>query len=179
MKLFLQQKKWSPYLVGALIGILSWVTFFSVNKPIGVTTAFENTMALTQENVFPNAAAQNVYFQKPEKTPKIDWEWFFVVGIFGGAFFSSRLSGDRTNTSIPPLWRERFGGNTTKRFLYAFGGGALMMLGARLAQGCTSGHIISGALQLAVSSWVFAATVFIVGILVARTIYGKGVKFYG
>ena len=37
----------------------------------------------------------------------------------------------------------------------AFLFGAVSLFGARLAGGCTSGHGISGGLQLALSSWVF------------------------
>lgn len=39
-------RSWSPYLVRALIGILSWFTFASVDKPLGITTAFEYSGAL-------------------------------------------------------------------------------------------------------------------------------------
>lgn len=42
----MRKKSWSPYLVGAGIGVLSWFTFASVDKPIGITTAFEYTTAL-------------------------------------------------------------------------------------------------------------------------------------
>ena len=45
------------------------------------------------------------------------------------------------------------------------------MLGARLAQGCTSGHGISGALQLAVSSWLFVAVFVATAIAAALAIY--------
>ena len=31
---------WSPYLVGALIGVLSWLTFYFSNKPLGASTAY-------------------------------------------------------------------------------------------------------------------------------------------
>ena len=47
------------------------------------------------------------------------------------------------------------------------------MFGARLAQGCTSGHGISGNLQLAVSSWVFTVVFFTVAILTALALYGR------
>jgi uncharacterized membrane protein YedE/YeeE len=52
-------------------------------------------------------------------------------------------------------------------------GGGLMMFGARLAQGCTSGHGISGALQLAVSSWLFVVVMFAVASGTAFLLYGK------
>ena len=48
-----------------------------------------------------------------------------------------------------------------------------MMFGARVAQGCTSGHAISGTLQLAVSSWVFALVIFPVAVVTAFLLYGK------
>jgi uncharacterized membrane protein YedE/YeeE len=60
-----------------------------------------------------------------------------------------------------------------RRALAALIGGMVMLLGARLAGGCTSGHGISGALQLALSSWVFALTFFSVGVVTAFLLYGR------
>ena len=48
-----------------------------------------------------------------------------------------------------------------------------MLFGARVAQGCTSGHGISGNLQLSVSSWIFTIVMFSTAILVAFAIFGK------
>ena len=52
-------------------------------------------------------------------------------------------------------------------------GFALMLFGARLAGGCTSGHAISGNLQLATSSWMFTGALFVGGILTAKALYTK------
>jgi uncharacterized membrane protein YedE/YeeE len=95
-----------------------------------------------------------------------------VLGVFVGALLSAWLSGDRTSEAVPGLWRKRFGGSGGKRLAAAFLGGGLMMFGARLAQGCTSGHGISGALQLAASSWVFVVVMVAVATAVALMIYG-------
>ena len=95
-----------------------------------------------------------------------------MLGVFVGALLSSRLSGDRTRRAVPPVWEGRFGPGAGKRLAVAFLGGAVMMLGARLAGGCTSGHAVSGNLQLAVSSLVFTLTFGVVGVLAARAIYG-------
>lgn len=170
---YLNRKKWSPYIVGLFIGVLSWFTFATADHPIGVTTAFENTAAVSLQSIAPESASNNNFFSQHSKNPWIDWEWFFVIGIFAGAFISARLSKDQTHESIPVLWRKRFGPSNSKRYIAAFGGGAIMMIGARLAQGCTSGHIISGTLQLAVSSWIFAGVVFVSGIIFSRSIYGN------
>jgi hypothetical protein len=57
------------------------------------------------------------------------------------------------------------------RWLAAFAGGAIMGFGARWARGCTSGHGISGTLQLAVSSWMVTVALFISGIITAMILY--------
>ena len=167
-------RSWSPYVVGVLIGVLSWFTFASVDKPLGITTAFEYSAALAVQSAVPTVADTNAYYKEPEKKPKIDWEWMLVAGVFIGAYLSSKFSGDRgsPDSGVPALWRQRFGSSRAKRYAGAFLGGALLMFGARLAQGCTSGHGISGALQLAVSSWMFVALFVASGIAAAFAIYG-------
>jgi uncharacterized membrane protein YedE/YeeE len=57
------------------------------------------------------------------------------------------------------------------RVAVALLGGVLLGIGARWAGGCTSGHGISGTLQLAVSSWIAAACFFIGGIAAAFFIF--------
>ncbi|MGV3485983.1 MAG: YeeE/YedE thiosulfate transporter family protein [Planctomycetaceae bacterium] len=172
----LTMKSWSPYIAGAGIGLLSWFAFATADHPIGVTTAFEYSAALVEKAAVPQLEQSNDYFAKKSaegKPPKIDWEWMLVIGIFVGAWFSSKLSGDRGSATVPPLWRWRFGDSAFKRLAVAFGAGALMMFGARLAQGCTSGHGISGTLQLAVSSWIFITVAFAVATATAWIMYGK------
>lgn len=170
------RNSWSPYVVGAAIGVLSWFAFATADKPLGITTAFENTAALVEKAATPNYEQTNDYYTakaKEGKSPKIDWEWMLVLGVFLGALLSASLSGDRTREVVPEPWRRRFGGSVTKRLAAASLGGALMMFGARLAQGCTSGHGISGALQMAVSSWVFVVVMFAVAVVAALMIYGR------
>jgi uncharacterized membrane protein YedE/YeeE len=52
-------------------------------------------------------------------------------------------------------------------------GGVLLGFGARMADGCTSGHTLSGAAQLALSGWVATMGFFIGGITLALLIYGR------
>jgi len=172
----LAKKSWSPYLVGAGIGVLSWFAFLTADHPIGITTAFENTAALAGTAALPEIELRNEFYaarKREGKPPKIDWEWMLVVGVFLGAMASSMASGDRPKSTVPPLWRQRFGDRVSWRLLGAFAGGVLLMFGARLAQGCTSGHGISGALQLAVSSWLFVAVLFPSAILFAFLLFGR------
>lgn len=166
-------KSWSPYAVGAAIGVLSWFAFATADRPLGITTAFEYATALLGRLAVPDAASTHAYYQSPEHKPKVDWEWMLVIGVFIGALLSSKLSGDREFTKVPTLWEKRFGPSVSKRFAGAFFGGALMMFGARLAQGCTSGHGISGALQFAVSSWLFVVLLFASAVTTAFVLFGR------
>jgi hypothetical protein len=172
----LLRKSWPPYVVGVGIGLLSWFAFATANHPLGISTAFEHTAALTEKAVVPGVEQTNGYFAAKAtegKPPKIGWEWMLVLGVFVGAFLSSRLSGDRSPETVPALWRWRLGGSPAVRLAAAFLAGAVMMLGARLAGGCTSGHGISGNLQLALSSLVFTATFFAAAIATAFALYGR------
>lgn len=156
-------KSWSPYAVGVGIGILSWFAFATADHGLGITTAFEHSAGLI--------AGGSAY--RAEQHPKIDWEWMLVLGVFIGSFLSSKLSGDRTHAIVPPMWRNRFGSSIGLRMAAAFVGGLVMMVGARLARGCTSGHGITGTLQLAVSSWIFITLAFGIAIVTALAMYGR------
>ncbi|MFN3694559.1 MAG: YeeE/YedE thiosulfate transporter family protein [Ignavibacterium sp.] len=47
-----------------------------------------------------------------------------------------------------------------KRLLYAFVGGSLMGIGAKLARGCTSGQALTGGALLNLGSWAFMMMIF-------------------
>ncbi|MFT7288910.1 MAG: putative membrane protein YedE/YeeE [Halieaceae bacterium] len=72
---------------------------------------------------------------------------------------------------MPELWRSAFGPSRAKRYLASFVGGVLLLFGARLAGGCTSGHMISGISQLALSSFIFGVVTFVVAIGMAKFTY--------
>lgn len=176
MSNLLTMQSWSPYLVGVSIGVLSWFAFATADHPLGVSTAFEHTAALAEKAAAPEAAQSNEYFAKKAeegKPPKIGWEWMIILGVFVGALLSSLLSDDRSTEAVPAMWRKRFGGSVVLRLTAAFLAGLLMMFGARLAGGCTSGHGISGNLQLAVSSLVFTAVFFVAAIITSLALYGR------
>jgi len=167
----LTKKSWSPYVVGAAIGMLSWFAFASADHPLGVSTAFETTVAWVTQQAAPDVADGRAFFA--EHDPKIGWQWMLVVGIFLGSLASSALSGDRQRFAVPPMWQARFGASRTKRMVVAIVGGMIMMLGARMAGGCTSGHGISGNLQLAVSGALFSVVFFGFGLITAHLLYRK------
>ncbi len=106
----------------------------------------------------------------------IGWEPFSDIGTLFGAFLASIFFTRRFqsfNNVIPPSWKKRFGNSQIKRAAGAFSGAFLMLLGARMADGCASGHILSGDLQMAVSSLEFFVVVMIFLLLVSRIIYRR------
>jgi uncharacterized membrane protein YedE/YeeE len=155
---------------------LSWFAFATADRHLAITLQYEHIAALAGKAVVPQVEQTNGYYAaraRQELSPNVGWYMMLLVGVFLGALLSSRLSGDRSDMSVPPPWRWRFGGSTAKRFGFAFLGGAVMVFGARVAGGCTSGHGISGTLQLAASSWVFMPLAFAVAVATAFLMYGR------
>jgi hypothetical protein len=114
----------------------------------------------------------NDYFSARDDLPKLDWEAMLLPGIVLGSWLSSRGAGTH-RSGVPPRWKQRFGARPHVRLAGAIIGGAMMMYGARMAKGCTSGHGIGGASQLAASSWLFIPIFFASAIAVARALFGE------
>jgi len=94
-----------------------------------------------------------------------------LVGIVVGAFISAKLSGDFHMEIVPSFWESIVGESVLLRVLVAFLGGLLLGIGSRWADGCTSGHGISGTLQLVVSSWLAVICFFVGGVGTALIIF--------
>jgi uncharacterized protein len=174
MKELARTSSWSPYAVGAGIGVLSWISFATAKRPIGITTTFESTAAGLGQRLAPRASGVNAYLARSEDVPRLDWEWMLTAGTLLGSLLGARASGaTAAHPPVPALWQRRFGASRRRRALGAFLGGALMMFGARMAKGCTSGHAISGTMQLAGSSWLFSPVMAATAAVVARALFGK------
>jgi hypothetical protein len=175
---WLKRARWSPYLVGALLGVLSWITFATMGKALGTSTTMVRVAGGIESVVAPAHVEENAYFTKylgtaAEPKPIVEWQFALVVFLLVGALLAAKLGGTYQKETVPALWAQRFGNSRLKRYLAAFLGGVILLFGARLAGGCTSGHGLSGSLQLAVGSWVFVAALFATGILTALPLYGR------
>ena len=168
-------KGWSPYLAGALVGVLAivsaWLTTVLLGKTsyLGASTTFVRAAGMLIGTVDQSYVAENAYYIKEKVV--LDWQFMMVIGIFIGAFISAKLDGSYKLEAIPPEWEARFGGSVPKRAVAAILGGAVMMLGARMADGCPSGHGLSGMMQMSVSAYVALAFFFGFGALVANLVY--------
>ena len=157
---------WLPggLMLGGLLLVAVWLF-----QPIGVSTQYVRAVGGACELVSPSAADANAYFQKEKIV--FGYAEAFVLGIPLGALVLSLLARRRTSEAVPEPWRSRFGPSRALRFAGAFAGGFLLLFGARLAGGCTSGHILSGVSQLALSSILFFAASFGTAVLAARALY--------
>ena len=164
--------RWSPYAVGLGIGFLSWLALLFSDKTIGCSTAFSRTSGMIERLLRGNRVLEKPYYKKV--VPAVTWDWMLVLGIVIGSFTSAQLSGQFRFQWVPATWAASFGSAIFPRWITALIGGILLGLGARWAGGCTSGHGISGTLQLAVSSWLATICFFIGGIVTALLIYGPG-----
>ncbi len=166
---WLEQARWSPYVVGAGIGVLSWLTFLLSDKPLACSTSFARFAGMIEKVFRGDRVHERPYYR--EFPPRVDWGIMLVIGLFLGALASALLSNSFSLNWVPSHWASRFGADPALRWGGALVGGVLLGFGARWANGCTSGHGISGTLQLTVSSWLAAACFFIGGIAVAMWLY--------
>lgn len=161
---------WSPYLVGALIGLLSMATFYFSAKALGASSAYAALAGMLGRVVAPKHTNSLKYFQ--DNPPAVDWGFMLVAGTVVGAFLAAWQGSELTGQWLPPMWVARFGDDSLPlRLGVALVGGMLMAFGARLAGGCTSGHGISGTLQLSVGSWIAVICFFIGGIATAMLMF--------
>lgn len=149
----------NPYLAGIGLGLVLLAAFVIVGRGLGASGAFSSVVAVAVETVAPEHARGNDfylgYLENGAGHPFKSWLVFEVLGVLVGGFISGILAGRvrRTVEKGPRI-------STRGRLLLAFGGGALMGIGAKLARGCTSGQALTGGAQLNAGSWAFMLMVF-------------------
>lgn len=159
---------WARY--GVIFGIVSAASI-ALWAPIGVSGTYPRMIGAILGELTPTYAAANPYLVKMGSVLKP--ETFLLIGLLIGGFIASRFGTART--SAPKLEMVHPGEKSDfARYRDAFLGGFLIIVGARIAGGCTSGHIISGITQLSVSGFIFAAGVFASGIATAKLLQKGG-----
>ncbi len=156
--------------MGVGIGVLSWAAFYFVDKPIGMSTEVSKLSGwLASLFMGMDKVTANGYWSGTK--PAFGYDTVFLIATALGAFLSSIRSGTFSWEKVPTVWSAHYGNGVARRMVAAFLGGIIILYGARLAGGCTSGHGISGTLQLAVSSWVFSVSMFASGIVTAALMF--------
>lgn len=150
---------WNPYLAGFGLGLVLLASFVIMGRGLGASGAFTTAVATAVHRVAPAHAEGNAFYVEylgdGSRSPLKDWLVFEVLGVFVGGFLSGVLANRLKLTvekgpHINRLWR----------LVFAFVGGALMGIGAKIALGCTSGQALTGGALLNVGSWAFMMCVF-------------------
>lgn len=143
MKWKMDDGGWSPYLAGALVGVLAVVSVYATTQWMGKTnylgasTTFVRAAGLLERAFIPDRVGANEYFTK-EKV-RVDWQFMLVLGIFFGALIASKTDRSFKLESVPPTWQERFGPSIGRRA--AESAAPLFDQGCRLQPGRRSGLV--------------------------------------
>jgi len=176
---------------GVALGLVFFAAVLLV-KPIGVSTQFvifdgilwdavDSTVVVEDPAAKSGYASPNAYLDKSggkyakNVANPLNYSFVFVLAMMAGAAVSAVMRGgvSAEDRRVPKIWRANFGDIPEKRYLWAFVSGFLVLYGARLAGGCTSGHMMSGMMQTAVSGYLFAAGAFAAGIPIAILVFRK------
>ena len=176
---------------GFLLGLVFLAAVLLV-KPIGVSTQFvildgilwnvvEEQIVVPSPEAKSGFSSPNAYLNKSggkyakSVANPINYGFIFVLAIIAGAMLSSLIRGgvSREQRVMPDIWRANFGDGSIKRYAAAFFAGFIVLYGARLAGGCTSGHMMSGMMQTALSGYIFSAGAFLAGIPIAILLFRK------
>ncbi|UWQ89919.1 YeeE/YedE thiosulfate transporter family protein [Aliisedimentitalea scapharcae] len=175
---------------GLLLGLVFFLAVLLV-KPIGVSTQFVILNGILGDAVNPDMVTQvedgytssNAYLAKSggkyakNVANPLNYSFVFVVAMAVGGFLSVMARGglDAAERSMPALWRANFGDSRIKRNMAAFLGGFIVLYGARLAGGCTSGHMMSGMMQTSMSGYLFALGAFGAAVPVSLILFKREV----
>jgi uncharacterized membrane protein YedE/YeeE len=157
-----QQKHWSPYAAGILLGAVLLTAFLLMGRGLGSSGAMMRLDVWTLNQVVPEHTASNPYFAKYSENPFSNWLVFQVLGVMIGGLISGLLAG-RVKIKIGK--GERI--SVKMRLIFALSGGLLMGFAARLARGCASGLALTGGASFALSGWIFMMCLFAGGFLAA------------
>ncbi|HBH30172.1 MAG: YeeE/YedE family protein [Desulfofustis sp. PB-SRB1] len=192
MNKLLTQTQWNWLTSGVALGVTFLLAVLLV-KPIGVSTQFvifdgivwnlfSNSVVQVDEGAKSGYTSANSYLAKSggkyaeNVANPFNYSFIFVIAMIGGGFLAARLQGEKTppeQNIAPDIWRDTFGDSLWRRYAAVFLGGILVLFGARLAGGCTSGHMMSGMMQTSLSGYLFAMGAFAAAVPVALLLYKR------
>jgi uncharacterized membrane protein YedE/YeeE len=167
---------------GPLLGLVFFLAVALV-KPIGVSTQFVVLDGILWNAVDADAivatgdglSSPSAYVGKYAGSiaDPLNYGLMFVLALAVGAGVSSYLRRGVTGRerTIPAIWHANVGDGVGLRMTAAFLGGMAVVFGARLAGGCTSGHMMSGMMQTSVSGYLFSLGTFAAAVPVALYLY--------
>ena len=149
----------NPYLAGIGLGLVLLASFVIMGRGLGASGAFSSLVTVGVQAVAPQHATNNEFYSEyigdGKQSPLKDWLVFEVLGVFVGGFLSGTLA-----NRVTKIIEKGPNISNRGRLIYAFVGGAMMGIGAKVARGCTSGQALTGGALFNVGSWAFMMMVF-------------------
>ena len=148
---FLLQPYWYPELCGVIIGALQVPLILCASQTLGSSSAYVSVLALSVNSKGCEPTRWEYLSKFDPRSMNNLWQVLYLAGAIIGAALA-------TVGSNP----SRFGPDETLGVPPAFGvvGGVLLLLGSRIADGCTSGHGLSGMACLGLKSFVVVGAMF-------------------
>jgi uncharacterized membrane protein YedE/YeeE len=162
-----KKKNFNWFYAGAGLAVLNCIVFLTAvfDRQIGASTSFPYVGDLLV------GLTKNEYFTSIQKPGS--WELIFLAGAMLSGLIFSLVRKDFKIQLIHSGWAKTKGISPLNRIVWAFVGGFILLIGARMAGGCTSGHVISGGMQIAASSLLFGAFVFAGLLITGKLFYRK------
>ena len=166
----LREREWSPYVAGALLGVVAAVSMAFFGHRLSGGGAYQQLSAPVGRLLAENST----YFNRVLEHSAA-WELAGLVGALAGAFTSARLGKTFRIRTMPDAdWEPAFGPSVKKRWLFAFLGAALTEIASGIAGGCTASLAVSGGAALAPGAFVFMMGMFLGGIPTAFLVHRRG-----
>lgn len=148
----------NPYLGGALLGVVLFLSFYITGNGLGASAAI-NRVQVGVLSWFAHGHVDRVAYMSElgggSRQPFADASVYMLLGTFLGGLVSGLV-----NRRFKAETRGGPRVSVPVRWALAFLGGAIMMYGARMARGCTSGQALSGGAVLSAGSFLFMFAVF-------------------
>jgi uncharacterized protein len=136
---------WPWYVSGPLIGLTVPALLLLSGKALGISSSFQNFCALLFTRDRKALAGKPSYREE-------GWKMVFALGLVLGGFVASRFLSLERTAFLPESYHSLSG---AAKLLV---GGFLVGFGSRYAEGCTSGHAITG-----LSSLQWASLLAVIG----------------
>ena len=165
---------WSGTMAGIYIGLYGLLQLYLTGKPLGCSTSYGNACA---------ALSDHNYFSTKDFAKANNWRLWFILGIVPGGYISvlssSGFEGFHMSWQMGAMYDAMMPENEALKTLLLFMGGVLCGVGARMANGCTSGHAISGIAFLNVTSIVLALVIMLSAMVMGNMLFYQVSPFFG
>ena len=157
---------WSGWVGGVAIGLYMLGQYWITGKALGCSGVYCNPIS---------PVSRLRFFHESDYARFDNWRLWFALGLPLGGLLGALSSPDyqwQLTTQMGSMYEQVLPQDLWARIVVLFGGGILMGFGARLAGGCTSGHVISGLSLFNPASFLAAVLFFAGGLVTVQVLFG-------